>query len=43
MIRWHWYEDTAIPETPEQYFKEEGELKQGVPVEDSPELGQTPL
>ena len=36
-------EDTAIPETPEQYFKEEGELKQGVPEEESPELGQTPL
>ena len=29
-------EDTAIPETPEQYFKEEGELEQGVPVEESP-------
>ena len=36
-------EDTTIPETPEQYFKEEGELKQGVPEEESPELGQTPL
>jgi hypothetical protein len=34
-------EDTAIPETPEQYFKEEGELQHGVPEEDSPELGQT--
>ena len=34
-------EDTAIPETPEQYFKEEGELEQGVPVEESPELGPT--
>ena len=35
-------EDTAIPETPEQYL-EEGELEHGVPVEDSPELGQTPV
>jgi hypothetical protein len=35
--------ETTIPETPEQYFKEEGELEQGVPKEDSPELGQTPL
>jgi hypothetical protein len=34
-------EETAIPETPEQYFKEEGELEHGVPKEDSPELGQT--
>jgi hypothetical protein len=36
-------EETTIPETPEQYFKEEGELEHGAPVEDSPELGQTPL
>jgi hypothetical protein len=36
-------EETALPETPEQYFKEEGELNQGVPKEESPELGQTPL
>jgi hypothetical protein len=36
-------ENAAIPETPEQYFKEEGELQHGVPVEDSPELGQTPV
>jgi hypothetical protein len=35
--------ETTIPETPEQYFKEEGELEQGVPKEDSPELGQTPV
>jgi hypothetical protein len=34
-------EDTATPETPEQYFKEEGELEHGVPEEDSLELGQT--
>jgi hypothetical protein len=35
--------EAAIPETPEQYFKEEGELEQEVPEEESPELGQTPL
>jgi hypothetical protein len=33
-------EDTAIPETPEQYFKEEGELEHRAPEEDSSELGQ---
>jgi hypothetical protein len=36
-------EETTIPETPEQYFKEEGEMEHRPPVEDSPELGQTPL
>jgi hypothetical protein len=36
-------EETTFPETPEQYFKEEGEMEHGAPVEDSPELGQTPL
>jgi hypothetical protein len=36
-------EETTIPETPEQYFKEEGELEHGAPAEDSPELGQIPL
>jgi hypothetical protein len=36
-------EETTFPEIPEQYFKEEGEMEHGAPVEDSPELGQTPL
>jgi hypothetical protein len=35
--------ETAIPETPEQYFKEEGGLQYGVPAEQSPELGQPPV
>jgi hypothetical protein len=30
-------------ETAEQYFSETGELEQGIPEEESPELGQTPV
>src|SRR5918996_656018 len=30
-------------ETAEQYFSETGELEQGEPAEESPELGQTPV
>jgi hypothetical protein len=30
-------------ETAEQYFSETGELDHGVPAEESPELGQTPV